>query len=166
MSWFLHFLATGKLMAHLKHLSVNPSGDSPKGLHQACMDGGTVCQTSCHRVSTVRTAVCVRHCYMTIRHVLIAHLSICLKLLALFVIQLTIINTLYCSASVLIMLCYWPLWMPEKQSTSLCLLLVEFELSSDLSMFSFHTLVCNIWIVIVPPCFIYTYDGLKNHNNS
>jgi hypothetical protein len=48
----------------------------------------------------------------------------------------------------LIMLCYRPLWMPEKQSTSLCLLLVESELSSDLWLctFSFHTLVCNgLW---------------------
>jgi hypothetical protein len=160
-SWFFHFLATGELMAHLKHLSVNPSGDSPKGFHQGCMAQYVRLQLL-QGIKSEDSSV-LRQCYMTVRHLSIVHLSICFKLLASFVIHLTIINTIYCSAYVLIILCYWPLWMPEKQSAALCLLLVESELSSDmwLSMFSFHTLVCNIWIVIVDPCFIHTYDATQ-----
>jgi hypothetical protein len=53
MNQFIHFLVTGKLIAHLKHLSVNPSGDSPKGLHHGNMEGVPVPQSAVARQQRV-----------------------------------------------------------------------------------------------------------------
>ena len=103
MSLFLHFFVTGKLMAYLKHLSVNPSGESPKGLHHSCREGIAVPQSAAATgFQQCGQQHVLKHCYATIRRLLTVVLSTCFELLA-SVCQTSHNNksTIYCCVPVL-----------------------------------------------------------------
>jgi hypothetical protein len=75
--------------------------------------------------------------------------------------HLTIMNTIYCYATHLIMFKYWPLWIPPPPKKkprpaplSHCWLQFTLSLDQQLQTVPFHTMMSALWIAVVNPSFI------------